>query len=98
MQEDPKMKNKDKCDKKMEEMAERTLTLAGDALEQLEAQVSECGTRDLLNIFTSSLKAHKEILAIIAPPDVKESNSEKEMAKSYDGQLNGLLKRLEKGG
>jgi hypothetical protein len=75
-------------------LKEEALKVANEAIGLLQDQMSECSTRDLVQIFTASVKAHREITEDIVILTAKEAPSEQELAKEYDGKVEELLKRI----
>lgn len=87
-------KEKDAIIKQKESLAEEALLVANEAIGLLKDQMSECSTRDLVQIFSASVKAHREITEDIVILTAKESPSEESLAKEYDGKVEELLKRI----
>jgi hypothetical protein len=85
---------KDAIVKQKEFLAEEALKVANEAIGLLQDQMSECSTRDLVQIFTASVKAHREITEDIVVLTAKEAPSEQQLAKDYDGKVEELLKRI----
>lgn len=78
-------------------LAEKVLKVAEQALGDIEATMDEAPLRDLVQVFNSSLKAHRDLLSdIISIQDI-ESKQEKELAKEYTGKVDELLKKLSQG-
>ncbi len=99
------MKNKEEILKNKAKLAEDSLRLAETTLSDLEVCASEASVRDLLNIFTASLKAHRELTSDILAIEkedaelaekAKESKAEKELSSQYTGKVEELLKNLKK--
>lgn len=97
------MKNKDEILRNKAKLAENALRLAETTLGDLEACASEASVRDLLNIFNSALKAHRELTSDIlqiekedaeAAEKAKESPAEKELSVQYDSKVQELLNSL----
>ena len=86
--------SKDAIVKQKEFLAEEALKVANEAIGLLQDQMSECSTRDLVQIFTASVKAHREITEDIVVLTAKESPSEEADGKEYDGKVEELLKRI----
>jgi hypothetical protein len=86
--------HKDEIVKQKEFLAQEALKVANEAIGMLQDQLSECSTRDLVQIFSASVKAHREITEDIVVLTAKEAPSEKELAKEYDGKVEELLKRI----
>jgi hypothetical protein len=85
---------KDAIVKQKESLAQEALLVANEAIGLLKDQMSECSTRDLVQIFSASVKAHREITEDIVVLTTKEAPSEKELAREYDGKVEELLKRI----
>jgi hypothetical protein len=85
---------KDEVVKQKEFLAQEALRVANEAIGLLQDQMSECSTRDLVQIFTASVKAHREITEDIVILTAKETPSEESLAKEYDGKVEELLKRI----
>ena len=80
--------------KQKETLAQEALVVASEAIGLLQDQMSECSTRDLVQIFSASVKAHREITEDIVLLTAKEEPSEELLAKEYDGKVEELLKRI----
>jgi hypothetical protein len=80
--------------KQKEFLAAEALKVANEAIGMLQDQLSECSTRDLVQIFSASVKAHREITEDIVILTAKEKPSEELLAKEYDGKVEELLKRI----
>jgi len=80
--------------KQKEFLAQEALKVANEAIGLLQDQMSECSTRDLVQIFSASVKAHREITEDIVLLTAKEPASEQELAREYDGKEEELLKRI----
>jgi hypothetical protein len=87
-------KEKDAIVKQKENLAQESLRVAMEAIGLLQDQMSECSTRDLVQIFSASVKAHREITEDIVVLTAKEAPSEESLAKEYDGKVEELLKRI----
>jgi hypothetical protein len=87
-------KEKEAIVRQKEFLAEEALKVANEAIGLLQDQMSECSTRDLVQIFTASVKAHREITEDIVILTAKEPASEQELAREYDGKVEELLKRI----
>jgi len=77
-----------------ERMAADVLQVAEDALQDIKVCMGEAGVRDLLNIFNSAVKTHRELMSDIITIQDKESKQEKELAKEYTGKVDELLKKI----
>jgi hypothetical protein len=89
-------KEKDAIVKQKENLAQESLRVAMEAIGLLQDQMSECSTRDLVQIFSASIKAHREIAEDILVLTAKEAPGEETLAREYDGKVEELLKRLNK--
>jgi len=85
---------KDAIVKQKESLAQEALLVANEAIGLLKDQMSECSTRDLVQIFSASVKAHREITEYFVVLTTKETPSEQELAREYDGKVEELLKRI----
>jgi len=82
--------------KMKEALAKDTLNVATQALGYLEDNLSECSTRDLVSIFNSAIKTHRDLLSDIVAMSEVESKSEADLAPRYDGKVDELLNKLTK--
>jgi hypothetical protein len=87
-------REKDAIVKQKENLAQESLRVAMEAIGLLQDQMSECSTRDLVQIFSASVKAHREITEDIVVLTAKEAPSEESLAREYDGKVEELLKRI----
>lgn len=85
---------KDEIVKQKEFLAQEALKVANEAIGMLQDQLPECSTRDLVQIFSASVKAHREITEDIVVLTAKEPASEEILAREYDGKVEELLKRI----
>jgi hypothetical protein len=94
------MKNKEELVAQKVKLANDALDLAKDSLSDLKSCMGECGVRDLVQIFNSAVKAHRDLSADIISSEENESKSEKELSKDreYTGKVDELLKKLSQGG
>ena len=99
------MDKKDQILRNKAKLAENALRLAETTLGDLEACAGEASVRDLLQIFNSALKAHRELTSDIlaiekedaeAAEKAKETMSEKDLSTQYEGKVAELLKNLKK--
>ena len=77
-----------------EKLAADVLQVAEDALEDIKVCMGEAGVRDLLNIFNSAVKTHRELMSDVVAIQDKDSKQEKELAKEYTGKVDELLKKI----
>ena len=75
-------------------LAEASLKVSCEAISMLEDQLPECSTRDLVQIFSASVKAHREITEDIIVLTAKETPEEESSGREYDGKVEELLKRI----
>jgi hypothetical protein len=87
-------KAKENVIKQKEVLAQESLKVANEAIGLLQDQMSECSTRDLVQIFSAAVKAHREITDDIVILSAKEKPSEETLAREYDGKVEELLKRI----
>jgi hypothetical protein len=80
--------------KQKEFLAEASLKVSCEAISMLEDQLPECSTRDLVQIFSASIKAHREISEDIIVLTAKEAPGEELQSREYDGKVEELLKRI----
>lgn len=80
-----------------ERMAQDVLQVADDALQDIKAVMSEAGVRDLLNIFNSAVKTHRDLMSDIVSLQDKQSKAEETLAKEYTGKVDELLKKISGG-
>jgi predicted RNA polymerase sigma factor len=87
-------KEKDAIIQQKEHLANEALKVANEAIGLLQDQMSECSTRDLVQLFSAAVKAHREITGDIVVLTAPEPASEQQLAKEYDGKVEELLKRI----
>ena len=75
-------------------LAAETLKVANEALGYLQDQLPECSTRDLVSIFNSAVKTHRDIISDIVALTEQESKEEASLAKEYDSKVDALLNKL----
>ena len=85
---------KDDILKTKEALASDALTVATQALGYIEDSLPEAGVRDLINIFNSAVKTHRDLVGDIVELSPKESEKEQELAKEYHGKVDEILKRF----
>ena len=90
-------KKKDDIIRLKEGLANDSLKVAQEALGYMEDQLPECNVRDLVAVFNSAMKTHRDLMSDIIGLSESEAKSEAELAKEYDGKVDQLLKQL-KGG
>lgn len=88
------MNQNEKILRQKEKLALRTLQVAEDSLTIIQASLDDCSTEDLVKIFNSSVKAHRDFISDAAALTEVESKSEKELTKEYTGTAAELIKRF----
>jgi hypothetical protein len=97
------MRNKEDILREKALLADNALRLAKTTLGDLEACAGEASVRDLLQIFNSAVKAHRELTSDIltiekedaeAAEKMKETANEKQLANEYKGKVDQLLSGL----
>ena len=91
-------KRQEKIIEQKEKLAADVLQVAEDALEDIKVSMGEASTRDLLNIFNSAVKTHRELMSDIVAIQDRESKEEKKLAEEYTGKVDELLKKITGGG
>ena len=79
-----------------EKLAADVLQVADDALQDIKATMSEAGVRDLINIFNSAVKCHRDLMSDIIGIEEKQSKEEDKLAEQYTGKVDELLKKIGK--
>jgi len=77
-----------------EKLAAEVLQVAEDALEDIKVTMGEASVRDLLNIFNSAVKCHRDLMSDIVAIEDKQSEAEDKLAQQYDGKVDELLKKI----
>ena len=80
-----------------EKLAADVLQVADDALQDIKACMGEAGVRDLINIFNSAVKTHRDLMSDIIGIEDKQSKEEEKLAQEYTGKVDELLKKISKG-
>ena len=89
-----KSKN-EKIIRQKENLAAKALQVAEDALEILQDGLEGCSARDLVQVFNSAVKAHREIVSdIISLNEAEDKPSEQELAKEYKGTASSLVEKF----
>jgi hypothetical protein len=78
-------------------LAAEALKVANETLGYIQDQLPECSTRDLVSIFNSAVKTHRDIISDIVSLTESDTKEEQTLAKEYNGKVDDLLKKL-KGG
>lgn len=77
-----------------ERLAAEVLQVADDALQDIKVCMGEAGVRDLLNIFNSAVKTHRDLMSDIIGIQDKETKEEQKLATEYTGKVDELLKKI----
>ena len=85
---------RDQIIRQKEFLAAESLKVSCEAIGMLQDQLPECSTRDLVQIFSASIKAHREITEDILVLTAKELPEEELQSREYDGKVEELLKRI----
>ena len=80
-----------------ERLAADVLVVAEDALQDIKACMQDAGVKDLIQIFNSAIKTHRDLMGDIMVIQEKETKEEKELAKEYTGKVDELLKKISGG-
>lgn len=92
------MTNKhDKIIQQKEKMAADVLQVADDALQDIKACMGEAGVKDLITIFNSAIKTHRDLMSDIINIEDKQTKEEEKLAQEYTGKVDELLKKISKG-
>jgi hypothetical protein len=77
-----------------EKLAADVLQVAEDALGDIQAVMSEAGVRDLISIFNSAIKTHRELMSDVIAIQDRETKEEQVLAKEYGGKVDELLRKI----
>ena len=77
-----------------EKLAADVLEVARDALEDIKVSMPEAGIRDLINIFNSAVKTHRDLMSDVIAITERESKEEQKLASEYTGKVDELLKKI----
>jgi len=86
--------NNEKIIAREERLAAEVLQVADDALQDIKACMGEAGVRDLINIFNSAVKTHRDLMSDIIGLEDKVSKEEEKLAQEYTGKVDELLKKI----
>ena len=86
----------DKIIAQKEKLAADVLQVADDALQDIKATMGEAGVRDLINIFNSAVKCHRDLMSDIIGIEEKQTKEEDKLAEQYTGKVDELLKKISK--
>ena len=75
-------------------LAAEVLQVAEDALQDIKVVMGEASIRDLISVFNSAVKTHRDLMGDIVAIEDKQSESEQELAQQYTGKVDELLKKI----
>jgi hypothetical protein len=87
-------KSKENILAQKEFLAAEALKVANESLGYIQDALPEASIRDLVSIFNSAVKTHRDIVSDIVSLTATESKSEAELAVEYGGKVDELLKSL----
>ncbi len=77
-----------------EKLAADVLEVARDALEDIKVSMPEAGIRDLINVFNSAIKCHRDLMSDVVTLQDRETKEEQKLASEYTGKVDELLKKI----
>jgi hypothetical protein len=81
--------------KTKEALAGDALKVATQALGYIEDALPDAGIRDLITIFNSAIKTHRDLVGdIVDLTTPKESDKERDLAKEYSSKVDDLLRKF----
>ena len=86
----------DKIIAQKEKLAADVLQVAEDALQDIKATMGEAGVRDLINIFNSAVKCHRDLMSDVIGIEERQTKEEDKLAQEYTGKVDELLKKISK--
>jgi hypothetical protein len=77
-------------------LSEDVLQVAEEALKNIRVSLADAQVRDLVSIFTSAVKVHRDLVSDVANIEGKDNSSkqEKQLAKEYTSKVDELLKKI----
>lgn len=77
-------------------LSKEVLQVAEEALNNIKVSLADAQIRDLVSIFTSAVKIHRDLVSDIANIEEKDnaSKQEKQLAKEYTSKVDELLKKI----
>ena len=91
------MKSREQILAEKQNLADTALVVAKDALEDLTVMMEdESSVRDLLNIFNSAVKAHRELTSDLLSSREAESEAEAKLANQYTSKVKEILEGFKK--
>lgn len=93
---DPKEDKKAKLIDQKIKLSEDVLQVAEEALKNIRVSMADAQIRDLVSIFSSAVKVHRDLVSDISTIEDSESSSkeEKQLAKEYTSKVDELLKKI----
>lgn len=88
--------NNEKIISQKERLAKDVLQVAEDALQDIKSCMGEAGVKDLITIFNSAVKTHRDLMSDIISIEEKVSKEEEKLAQEYTGKVDELLKKITK--
>jgi hypothetical protein len=88
--------NNEKIISQKERLAKDVLQVAEDALQDIKSCMGEAGVKDLIQIFNSAVKTHRDLMSDIISIEEKVSKEEEKLAQEYTGKVDELLKKITK--
>ena len=86
--------NNEKIIAQKEKLAADVLQVADDALQDIKACMGEAGVKDLVQIFNSAVKTHRDLMSDIIGLEDKVTKEEEKLAQEYTGKVDELLKKM----
>ena len=86
--------NNEKIIAQKEKLAADVLQVADDALQDIKACMGEAGVKDLVQIFNSAVKTHRDLMSDIIGLEDKVTKEEEKLAQEYTGKVDELLKKI----
>ena len=87
-------KSKDDILAQKEFLAAEALKVANESLGYIQDAMGECSVRDLVSIFNSAVKAHRDIVTDIVSLTEQETKEEAALAKEYESTVDVFLNKL----
>lgn len=81
--------------KTKEVLAGDALKVATQALGYIEDALPDAGIRDLITIFNSAIKTHRDLVSdIVDLTSPRESDKERDLAKEYSSKVDEMLRKF----
>lgn len=77
-------------------LSREVLQVAEEALKNIKISMADAQVRDLVSIFNSAVKVHRDLVSDITDIEDTDSTSkqEKQLAKEYTSKVDELLKKI----